>query len=121
MSNPVTIATGSHADIPIQCYVRGSGVVPAIYGATDILTAAVYQARQSVAIFAPSVAWYTADNSQAGYTQGQVEATFTAANCTLLVPSVSYTLLIWRALSSSPSETELIARVPLVVEPLAIP
>jgi hypothetical protein len=117
----IIVVTGQPVSIPIQCNTRGSGDVPAVYNASDTLTAEVVQARQTTPLFAPSVAWYTASNTQNGYLQGQVEATWLTANATLLVPTISYTLLVWRTLASYPNDPELIARQPLVVEPLALP
>jgi len=117
---PIHLVTGQPTAIPLQCYVRGSGTVPAIFNASDVLQAEVIQSKQTGALFTPAIAWYTADNTQVGYTQGQVEATLTTDNAVLLIPTISYTLLVWRALSSAPTIFELVARVPLVIEPLAV-
>lgn len=117
---PVTIVIGQPTTIQRQCFLRGSGDVSAVFNSSDALAAAVVQSRQTAAVFTPSVEWYTADSTQNGYAQGQVEATFTTVQAAMLVPTVSYTLLIWRALSGSPSVLELIARIPLLIEPLAV-
>ena len=75
---PLYLVTGQPTAVPIQCYLRGSGTTPAIYNADDTLTAAVRPSRQTGNVFAPAIAWYTADNTQSGYGQGQVEASFSA-------------------------------------------
>lgn len=119
-AKPITLVAGQPVALPIQCYLRGTGgTIPAAFGATDILSAAVVQSRQTVPTFVPAVAWYTAGATQTGYGQGQVEPVISPANAALLVPTTAYTLLVWRALASNPGVFELIARKPLVIEPIA--
>jgi hypothetical protein len=117
---PVPLVTGQPATIALQCRVRGAGAI-AVFNSTDILTSVVIPSRQTVPVFAPTAAWFTDLASQSGWEQGQPQATFSGAQMQLLEPSVRYTLIVWRALASAPSDPELIARMVLSIEPLAIP
>jgi hypothetical protein len=121
VSTTITLVTGWPAARPIQCYLVGSGTVPAQYNFDDILTAAVFPRRSTIQVFAPSIGWYTAAGTQTGYDQGQVEPTFSAVQVAMLEPSIRYTLAIYRALVNDPVNPEVIARVPITVEPLAYP
>lgn len=94
-------------------------MTPAIYNATDVLSGAVIQTRQVSPLFVPSVGWYTADSTQVGYLQGQVEPSFTTAQALLLIPTISYTLEVWRSLVGFPLNLDLIARRRLIIVPLA--
>ncbi len=116
---PLVLVTGQPTTRAVQCNVYGTGTVPAIYNSTDILTASVIPSRQTSPIFTPSVDWYTAQSTQTGYGEGQVEVSLTAANMALLVPTISYTLSIYRALDSDPSNAEMIAQIPLIVKPVS--
>ena len=119
-AKPITIVTGQPTALPLQFWLRGTGGTrAALFNATDALSAAVIQTRQTTPVFTPSVLWYTAASTQSGYGQGQVEVSLSTASMLLLIPSVSYTLDVWRSLAGDPSDLELIARVPLVIEPLA--
>jgi hypothetical protein len=113
-----TLVSGQPFDLPIQCYLRGSGTVPAVFNASDTLTAGIVQHGQTAPIFAPTIGWYTKISTQTGYGQGQVQAAGTTAQAALLVPTDSYTLLIWRALSGDSADPELVARIPLTIESL---
>jgi hypothetical protein len=116
--NLIKFVSGQPKAIPIQCKVFGG--LAAIYNSTDILTGSIRQTRQSADLFSMPMDWYTANSTQNGYGQGQIQATLTIANAVLLVPGISYTLLAWRALAGSPSNPELIARVPLKIEPIPV-
>lgn len=120
MKIPIQLVTGQPALIVAQCWIRG-GIATSVFNVDDILTSAVVPSRQTLAVFAPTPAWYTDDASQNGYGQGQVQATLSAAQMLLLVPSVRYTLIWWRALASAPNNPEMIARMLLSIEQLAIP
>jgi hypothetical protein len=121
MSSPVPIVTGAAVDLGIQTYLRGSGSQPASYASGDTLTAGVYQSRQSSALFTPTVTWYTANSTQTGYTQGQVVVSWTDAQGALLIPTISYTLVVFWAPASSPSKVAPIVRIPLTIEPVPYP
>jgi hypothetical protein len=106
--------------IPVQGYLRGSGTKPGILNSSDSLTAAVWRSGQTVSVFTLPITWYTANSTQVGYLQGQVEVTLSTANAILLTPGVSYTLLCWRAISGTPTELECISRIPLIIEPIPV-
>jgi len=116
---PITLVAGQPTAVPIQCNLRGFGTTPAVFNSTDILSCSVIPAGQTFAVCNPGIAWYTANTTQVGYLQGQVEASFSPANMALLTPTVRYTLDVWRAIASAPTVLELIARCPLVIEPIA--
>lgn len=114
------LVTGWPANRPIQCWAEG-GITPAVYNVDDILSAKVIPARSTISIFSPTVAFYTANNTQTGYAQGQVYPMFTGANMSLLMPGIHYTLAIFRVLAANPSMTpDPIARVLITIEPVAI-
>jgi hypothetical protein len=117
---PIILVAGYPKTRGIQCYVQG-GVTAAIYNSDDILTGALIPPRSTTPIFAPSIVWYTANNTQVGYLQGQIQGIFTAAQMALVQPSITYTLIGLRALSSSPTNPEIICRRPLLIVPLAYP
>jgi hypothetical protein len=119
-AQPIPIITGQPVTLAFQCYLRGSGTVPAVFNSTDELTSSIIQTRQTTALFSPTPAFYTAGDTQDGYQQGQVQASWTVAQGTLLIPTISYTLLIWRVLESDTADPDPIVRVRLVIEPLAI-
>lgn len=119
-SNPISIVTGSAVDIPLQSWNRGSLSTP-VFGANDTLAAAIYQSRISTPIFTPECGWYTAGSSQTGYGQGQTVTSVTDAQAALLVPTIRYSLSVSWTPAADPSKTVVIARVPLVIEPIAIP
>ncbi len=116
---PLVLVTGQPTTRAVQCHVYGSGTVPAIFNSTDILTASVVPARQTSPIFMPGVNWYTATGTQSGYGEGQVEVTLTAAEMALLVPTISYTLIIYRALEGNPTNAEMIAQIRLVIKAIS--
>ena len=118
---PIILVAGQPTSVPIQCNLRGFGTTPAVFNVDDILSCSVIPTGQTFAVCNPTIAWYTANSTQVGYLQGQVEASFSPANMALLTASVRYTLDVWRALSGAPDVLELIARCPLVIEPIAAP
>lgn len=116
---PIVLVTGSAAELPIQCYLRGDGTVPATFAPDDVLTTAIYASRQAAAAFVPTVGLYTLGGTQDGYEEGQVVVTFTSTQGAILVPTISFNLLVWRARAVDPTNRDLVVRIPLVVEPLA--
>ncbi len=120
MNTTISIVVGDAVDVPIQCWTRG-GALSAVYASGDTLTAAVYQSRATSPLFTPAVAWYTAMGTQSGYGQGQVVVSFTNAQSALMVPTLPYTLLVYRTLFADNTRTELIARVKLSIEAVAYP
>ncbi len=120
MSTQIDLVTGQPTVVVVQCYLRGSGTVPSVFNATDTLYASVVPRLSTTPVFTPTPAFYTANNTLTGYDQGRVQATLTTAQMLLLEQSVRYTLIWWRSISGSPSEKEMIARMPLNIEPLAI-
>jgi hypothetical protein len=117
---PIELIAGQPFTIAFQCFVRGTGTVAAVFNSTDTLTSSVIQSQQTVAIFNPTPVFYTANSTQNGSDQGQVQVTGTKAQAAMLVPSTSYTLEVWRTLVSDPSNPDLIVRAPLVIKPLAV-
>ena len=115
MSRSAKIWQGRATDLPIQCYVRPTGSVPAVFSADDALTAAVYQSKVSTPVFTPEVGWYTRFGAQTGYDQGQVLVRIPAAQSALLQPTITYTLAVARTLASDPDNPEEIASIPLVI------
>ena len=79
------------------------------FQSTDILTAALYQAGSSVVNCNPAVTWYTANLTQTGYGQQQVEVSFTGAQAGALVPSLRYLLVVSRAPVSNSSDVDVVA------------
>ena len=120
MNTTISIVVGDAVDVPIQCWTRG-GAVSAVYAPGDTLSSAVYQSRATSPLFLPTAAWYTAMGTQTGYGQGQVVVSFTNAQTALMVPTLSYSLLVYRTLSANNTKTELIARVQLTIEAVAYP
>jgi hypothetical protein len=106
---------GSARSHPLQSWYFG-GVEAAAYQASDILSAAVVPYRSSTPVFIPQVDWYTNQNTQTGYDQGQTLVTYSAAQAASFVPSVTYTILVRRAPAADPTNTELIVRARLPVE-----
>jgi hypothetical protein len=119
-AEPIEVIAGQPTTLAFQCFLRGSGTVPAAFNSTDTFTSSIIQNRQTTALFSPTPSVYTAGATQDGYEQGQVQATWTVAQGALLVPTISYTLLIWRVLESDTADPDPIVRVPLVIKPLAI-
>jgi hypothetical protein len=119
-AEPIEIIAGQPTTLAFQCFLRGTGTVPAVFNSTDTLTSSIIQTRQTTALFNPTPSFYTANDTQDGYEQGQVQAMWTVAQGSLLVPSISYTLLIWRVLSSDTQDPDPIVRVPLVIKPTVI-
>jgi hypothetical protein len=116
----LNLVTGWPANRPIQCWAFG-GVTPAVFNSDDILSANVYPARSTTSMFSPTVHFYTADSTQSGFAQGQVEPEFTGTQMALMMPGIHYTLAIFRVLAANPSMTpDPIARVLINVEPIAI-
>jgi hypothetical protein len=122
---PMIIIAGQPFQRAVQANLFGNGgTVPAQYNSTDVLTAAINQHGQAVPVFVPTIGWQTTNPktglSQTGYTQGQVEVGGTRAQALLLMPSLSFTLLVWRAIVGNSGNPELIARYPIVVSTLTI-
>ncbi len=120
MSSPITIVAGEPATIPLQCRLRGSGTVAAMFNFDDVLTGVVRSSRNIVDASDMTVEFYTAGGNQTGYTQGQIEASMTADQTAALTPTLPYTLIVHRSLSVDLAHPELIVRLPLTVEALAI-
>jgi hypothetical protein len=122
---PTQLVTGEPTVLAAQCNLRNSvdatgKPVPAIYNANDIITAEVIPSRSTIPTFAPAAGFFTAQSTQGGYAQGQVQATPTQAQMALLMPGIRYTILWFRQLADQVDPPELIARMPLDIEPLAI-
>jgi hypothetical protein len=117
---PIELIAGQPFTVAFQCFVRGTGTVAAVFNSTDTLTSSVIQSQQTASIFSPTPVFYTANSTQTGYDQGQVQVTGTKAQAAMLVPSTSYTLEVWRTLTSDSSNPDLIVRAPLVIKPLAV-
>jgi hypothetical protein len=117
---PTVLVQGQPTSVPYQGNLRGAGT-QGIMNETDILSASVITTGVAAPVYTPDVAFYTANSTQTGYGQAQVEVSYETADVGLMVPSVHYTVVVWRALASSPSILEAVVRYPIVVEPLAIP
>jgi hypothetical protein len=113
MSAPLEIVVGSHADFPLQCWNRG-GQTQATFGASDVMTASVYRGQDEAALFAPTVAWYTADGGT-GYGTGRVTATILTAQAATLEPGGEYTLEVWCTPAGQSAESFCAWRGPLRV------
>lgn len=122
---PLVMVVGQAKTIPIQCNLYG-GAKPSRFNSNDVLASKVVQGNQTNSVFTSAVAWYTANDpttgisTQTGYTQGEVEWQPTAAQMALLQPTVSYTLIVTRTLASG-GDPDTIARIPLVIQPIALP
>lgn len=122
MTGPPIIWTVGQPTVEfIQCYKKGINPATgthdfAVYNATDILTGALIPSGQTTPVFAPAMAFY----GNTGYTVGQTTASPTAANMALVVPGVSYTLDVYRALATAPTNKELIAQRLVIIKPIAI-
>jgi hypothetical protein len=106
---------GSARSHPLQSWYFG-GIEPATYQASDILSASVMPPLSATPLFTPQVGWYTNQNTQTGYDQGQTVVTYSAAQAALLMPTITYTIEVERAPASDPTNTELIVRAKLPVE-----
>jgi hypothetical protein len=118
MIQTITLVVGDTKDLVLQCKAQGGGS-NAAYSATDTLSATVAPYGSTVVLFEPTPSWFTNQNTQTGYDQGQVTATCTNAQMAMLVPSNVYTLTVSRQLGSAPSRTEKIARARLVIKQVA--
>jgi hypothetical protein len=120
MNSLPAVVAGDAADIPIQAWLYG-GAQPAMYGAGDTLVGYVYQTPRSPSpLFTAAVTWYTApgqtgEPTQTGYGQGQVLFSIANAQSALLVPSLTYTVIVVWAAAATPSKTETIVRIALPV------
>jgi hypothetical protein len=117
---PMVIIGGQPFQRVVQCNMFGPGNKPSQYNSTDSLLAWIIQSRQPAPTFNPTVGWYTSLSTQTGYTQGQVEVGGTRAQALLLMPSLSYTLEVWRTIVGDTDNPELIVRYPVIVLPLTI-
>jgi hypothetical protein len=113
--NLYPISTGGRTDLTVQVEAYG-GLQPGAFELTDILTSALYALGNATPVFAPSATWYTAGNTQTGYSQGQITASVTIAQAALLVPSVRYILMISRAPVGNSSDTDIVAYVFLIAK-----
>lgn len=117
----IPLVTGQPTVVAAQCFLRGTGTEPSVFSASDTLTASVIPSRQTTVVFNPAADWYTRNHTQTGYDQAQVQATMTSAQMALLEPSIKYTIVWWRTTTALPGSPEMIARMPLLIEPIAIP
>ncbi len=116
---PLPVVAGFARDYPIPVQSL-SGVVAPIFAADDVLVGPCYQARTAAPLFTAAVAWFNGVNDdQAGYLTGDVVISISGAQSALLVPTISYTVVVNRSAAADPSKTVAIARIPLTVAPIA--
>jgi len=111
---PVPLTVGGAFKLPIQCYVKPSGTVPARFKAGDTIEAAVYRKGVKTPVFTPEVTWYTRPDdlgtpTQTGYDEGQVWAFGTSAQADLFIVGHEYVLQVDWTPSSDPANTQPIA------------
>jgi hypothetical protein len=109
--SPYPIPVGSPRDLPVQCRLPGG--LPGAMSAGDTLGMAVVPIGQATTTFTPTASWYTAGDTQTGYDQAQVLASWQASDAALLQASVLYALEVYWAPAATPSRLELVAWVPL--------
>jgi hypothetical protein len=111
----VEVIVGGRFDLPIQTILRGSGAYGSMAnGSGDTLTGYVYQGTTPIALFQPTVTWYTgATHSQTGYDQGQVLASATSTQTAAFSGGLYYVLIVWWTPVASPSQPVPIARIRL--------
>lgn len=121
--NTLTVIAGAYKSYPINTYLDGNNKVPAAYpnGASDTLTGFVFWGLSTTALFTPTITWYgkpglTGIATQTGYDQGQILATFTNAQASLLVPNSPFTLTAWWSPAANPSINTPIAKIKLIVK-----
>ena len=111
-----TIETGGRTDIgPIQCYLEGGGETGG-FQPTDLLTATMQPVGSTSIVFSPTASWYTADSTQTGYDQQQVETAVTGAQARLLMRSMRYILTVYRAPASDSTNTDIVAKILLIAK-----
>jgi hypothetical protein len=109
---PYPVPVGSARDLPIQCRLPGG--LPGAMSGGDVLQMAVVPIGQSVILFTPTAGWYTAGDTQTGYDQGQIVASWEASDAALMQASIRYALEVYWAPGAAPSRLQLVAWVPLV-------
>ncbi len=100
--NPFALTYGFAEDFPIQVRLKGTGNA-ARFAAGDVLAGAFYPYGNPTASCVPTVAFYTSAGTQTGYDQGQVIASFSAADAISIEPSVPAVLVVSRARAASPT------------------
>lgn len=120
MSRTAKVWHAAGATLRIQCKLRPSGSVPAVFNADDTLQAGLYQSSVEAPVLAPTVGWATTDANnqpQTGYDQGQVMVTLTATQAALLQGGVTYNLEVERCLAADTGRVnpEAIASIPISV------
>lgn len=113
----LSITRGSAADFQLQCWNKDGRTTP-VFALGDALSAAIYQRRVPTPVATPSVAWFTAGNTQTGYDQGQVEVRPSVADAGVLQPTggtLQYTLVVtWKPGGNAAKAA------PIVVLPLTV-
>ena len=116
----IPVVSGDAANIPLQTWCYGA-LAAGRYGATDVLSAAVYRYRSAQPLFQPTVSWRVVGDqaTQTGYDEGQVVVSMTGAQTGLMVPTIPYTLFI-TIQPQGQGESYPVARLLLRVEAPAI-
>ena len=115
---PAYVAIGNAVDIPIQCWEQARAS-PALFNVGDVPSATLLQ-NSTAPLGYPSAFWYPAPTpgtntpTQNGYAQGQILASLSAADTSLLTPGLA-TLLLYVNPAISPAQSELVARIRLIV------
>lgn len=89
------LVQGGRKNLRIQCWAEG-GVTPYVFEADDVLSASVYPARNPASVISPTMSFYTANSTQTGYDQGQVDVAFSVAQFALLQPGIRYQIDVGR-------------------------
>ena len=105
-----TLETDGRTDVPIQCFQQGGASTGGLQ-ATDIITAKLRPFQSTAVLCQPTMGWYTADNTQNGYQQQQVEAAISLANAALLQDSVRYVLTVYRAPVGDATNVDIAAKI----------
>ncbi len=91
----LTAFQGLQRDYQALQIVNNDGTAAAnVFTAGSVLSADVWEGQNQTSLFSPTVAWYTANSTQTGYTQGQFSLSLTGANTATLNPAGEYYLLV---------------------------
>jgi hypothetical protein len=115
----LTITQGMYFSRVLQINTVGNPPTPAtgVFTASYTLSASVWIGQNQTALFAPTVSWWTNDNTQTGYTQGQVLFVCNGTNTVALDPAGEYYATVY---ATDPSGNK-IAVVEVRVKILASP